>query len=247
MKSICVEPPPAPKHTLVSASRRTAVILQPSYLPWLGYFAQLERSDVFVIYDDVQFDKESWRNRNRIKTAHGPQWLTVPVLTKGKNFPTNRDIAINNAVDWRRKHLASIQQSYSKAPFIADYFPLFQRLYAREWKFLIDLNLASFEALTNALGLRREIRLSSELSVGGASVPRLIDLCRAVDADCFYEGAAGRNYIDGSLFDAAGIRLEYQDYEHPLYPQLHGEFIPYLSIIDLLFNCGPKSLHVLKP
>ena len=246
MNCTCAEPSPTSSPQVASSRSRTAVILQPSYLPWLGYFAQLERSDVFVMYDDVQFDKESWRNRNRIKTAHGPQWLTVPVLTKGKNFPTNREIAINNAIDWRRKHLASIQQNYAKAPFFADYFPLFQKLYAREWNFLLDLNLASFDMFTDALGLRREVRLASELGVGGSSVQRLIDICHALGANRFYEGAAGKNYIDDTTFTRASIELEYQDYQHPLYPQLHGQFVPHLSIIDLLFNCGCQSLDVLK-
>jgi len=224
---------------------RVAVILQPSYLPWLGYFAQMHRSDIFILYDDVQYDKGSWRNRNRIKTPQGTQWLTVPVLTKAQNWPTNRDIKINNASDWRRKHLIALKQNYSRAPYFKDYIVFFEELYAREWDFLIDLNIASLDGLTRALGLKREIRFASEVGVQGKSVERLIEICRAVGADCFYEGAAGRNYIDDVLFAQAGIRLEYQDYKHPVYPQLYGEFVPYLSVVDLLFNCGPKSLEIL--
>ena len=109
-------------------TKRVAVVLQPSYLPWLGYFAQLHRCDVFVIYDDVQFDKHGWRNRNRIKTAQGAQWLTVPVLTTGQNRPTNRDIGIDNKQPWRKKHLAALQQNYARAPYFAQSMPAFEAL-----------------------------------------------------------------------------------------------------------------------
>ncbi len=225
--------------------QRVAVILQPSYLPWLGYFAQLMRSDVFVIYDNVQYDKHSWRNRNRIKTAQGPHWLTVPVLTRGQNWPTNRDVKIDNLHDWRRKHWLSLRQSYARAPFFSDYAGIFEPLYARTWDFLLDLNMASFTAMSAALGIKREIRLASELGVEGTSTERLVRICQALGADCFYEGAAGRDYIDPAVFEAANITLEFQDYGHPTYPQLHGNFVPYLSAVDLLFNCGPKSLEIL--
>ena len=224
---------------------RTAVILQPSYLPWLGYFAQFHRCDVFIVYDDVQYDKESWRNRNRIKTPQGIQWLTVPVLTKGKNWPSNREVKINNSVKWRKKHLASISQNYSKTPFFNDYIGVFEDIYAREWSALLDLNMVVFNALCQILNLEREVLFASELEIEGESTERLIKICRKVKANIFYEGRAGQNYIDPKLFEDGGIILEYQDYKHPVYSQLHGEFIPYLSIIDLIFNCGSKSLEVL--
>ena len=235
---------PAGKVTTTPA-QRTAVILQPSYFPWIGYFAQMARADVFVVYDDVQYDKHSWRNRNRIKSSAGPQWLTVPVRTHGRDQPTNRGIHVDNAQNWRRKHLLSIQQNYSKALYFAQYFPVFEQLFAREWDLLIDLNLAAFSAMNEALGLVREIKFSSELGCEGASVERLIALCHTLGATRFYEGSAGRDYIDDSLFRSAGIEIEYQDYPHPTYPQLHGDFVSHLSIIDLLFNCGPKSMEVL--
>jgi hypothetical protein len=224
---------------------RVAVILQPSYLPWLGYFAQLHRSDVFVIYDDVQFDKNGWRNRNRIKTAQGAQWLSVPVCTTGQNRPTNRDIGIDNKQAWRKKHQESIRQNYARAPFFNEYFFTFEAIYAREWHRLFDLNIACFETLCRMLGIRREIRLASELGVSGESTERLIGICQKLGADRFYEGAAGRAYIDDRLFTEAGIAIEYQDYQHPIYPQLHGDFVPFLSVVDLLFNCGPRSLEIL--
>lgn len=227
-------------------ANRTAVILQPSYLPWLGYFAQFHRCDVFVVYDDVQYDKHSWRNRNRIKTPNGALWLTVPVLTRGQDKPSNREVKIDNATAWRRKHLQTIQQYYGKAPYFNDYVDLFARVYAREWTFLIDLNIELFHQLCAVLGLQRQIVLSSELNVKGDPVERLIDICKTLHCTHFFEGAAGRDYIDTERFVAAGIELEFQDYKHPTYNQLHGEFVPYLSVVDLLFNKGKESLEVLK-
>lgn len=229
-----------------SSTDRTAVILQPSYLPWLGYFAQMSRCDVFVVYDDVQYDKHSWRNRNRIKTAQGAQWLTVPVTVHGKNKPLIREVEIDNAQNWRKKHLESLRQNYSKAPHFSDYFGLFESLLSRDWTRLLDLNHALLTSICGALGLEREIRFSSELGVPGESVERLIGICHVLGATRFYEGAAGRDYIDDALFTAAGVTIEYQDYRHPEYRQLHGEFVPFLSIVDLLFNHGPASLEILS-
>src|SRR6516164_5097694 len=164
-------------------TKRVAVVLQPSYLPWLGYFAQLHRSDVFVIYDDVQFDKHGWRNRNRIKTPQGAQWLTVPVLTTGQNRPTNRDIAIDNKQPWRKKHLAALAQNYARAPYFADIMPAFERLYAREWHRLFDLNVAGFDVMNRLLGIRREIRFASELGAAGEAAERLVAICQKLGAD----------------------------------------------------------------
>jgi hypothetical protein len=226
-------------------SRRVAVILQPSYLPWLGYFSQMQRSDVFVLYDDVQYDKHSWRNRNRIKTLQGIQWLTVPVLTKGQNWPTNRVVRIDNAIDWRKKHRLSIRQNYGKAPYFSDYFGIFDDLYYRPWDSLLELNMTFLNAVCDMLGLKRETVFSSDLGVKGDTVERLIAICNQLGANVFYEGAAGRDYIDDELFARAGIKLEYQDYRHPVYHQLYGDFVPYMSVVDLLFNCGPKSLEIL--
>lgn len=234
-----------PGLTACGERSRTAVILQPGYLPWLGYFAQLHRSDVFVVYDDVQFDKESWRNRNRIKTPADVQWLTVPVLTKGRHLSSNREIEIDHTSAWRRKHLRSLEQNYRQAPFFDEYISRFASLYERSWRYLIDLNLACLDVLASALGLERDIRLASELRASGRGTERLIGLCHALGATTFFEGAAGRGYIDAQAFSRAGLALEYQDYRHPVYPQLFGAFVPYLSVVDLLFNCGPRSLEIL--
>jgi hypothetical protein len=224
---------------------RTVVILQPGYLPWLGFFAQMWRADVFVLYDDVQYDKESWRNRNRIKTAQGVQWVTVPVLTSGQDRPSNRDVRIDNRRPWRKKHVESLRQAYARAPYFGDYIGRLAALYEEPWDRLFDLDLAAQRLLMELLGLDRPVITSSSLGIAGGRIDRLVAICRALGAMRFYEGAAGRGYLDPTAFDAAGIALEFQEYRHPVYPQLHGPFVPYLSVVDLLFNCGPDSLRTL--
>lgn len=221
-------------------------ILQPGYLPWLGFFEQMYHSDVFVIYDDVQYDKHGWRNRNRIKTANGVQWLTVPILSSGKNKPLIRDTRINNSTNWRKKHLASITANYSKALYFQDYINIYQEVLNREWDYLFDLDMTFIELLCGVLGLERKVVYSSELDVSGDRISRLINICKYFGADVFYEGQAGKAYLDEDLFKSEGIAIEYQDYQHPVYQQLYGYFEPYLSVVDLLFNEGPNSLAILS-
>ncbi|KAF1079807.1 MAG: hypothetical protein GQF41_3924 [Candidatus Rifleibacterium amylolyticum] len=222
-------------------------ILQPGYLPWLGFFEQINRSDAFVLYDDVQYDKHSWRNRNRIKGSNGIQWLTVPVHVKFEEHPAISDVRIDNSTNWKRKHLAAIRQSYSKAPFFKDYIGIFEDAYQREWELLVDLDLYFIEKMLDCLVLsHKKLVRSSQIAVeNGDRIQRLINICHAMGADEFYEGAAGKNYIDDDNFARAGIRVIYQDYQHPQYSQLYGDFVPYLSIVDLLFNHGSDSLKIL--
>jgi WbqC-like protein family len=221
------------------------VVLQPSYLPWLGYFDQLYKSDVFVLYDDVQYDKHGWRNRNRIKTGTGPLWLTVPVLTHGQGLPTNRDARIDTRQPWARKHLQALRVNYAKAPAFEEVFGALEPVLGRPWTHLIDLNRAVLEMLCRLLGLTRLILLSSELDVPGQKSERLIGLCRALGAGRYLTGDAASDYLDETQFAAHDIRVEYHHYRHPVYAQLHGEFVPYLSVVDLLMNHGRESLGVL--
>ena len=224
---------------------KTIGILQPSYLPWLGYFEQIFRADVFVLYDDVQFEKGSWRNRNRIKTPQGAQWLTVPVLTKGREFPPINEVRVNNTEPWQKKHLRGLAQYYSKAPHYAEYAPKLARIIDQPWEKLCDLNIALIRHLSAVLGITTPMLLASELGIPGSGAARLVDILTQLGGTVFYEGAAGRDYIDESLFSSRGMRVEFQDYAHPEYTQLHGGFIPFLSVVDLLFNHGPNSLSIL--
>lgn len=221
-------------------------ILQPGYLPWLGFFEQVYQSDVFVLYDDVQYDKNGWRNRNRIKTANGIQWLTVPVHVDFSERSLVCTVTIDNRTPWRKKHSSSIRINYGKAPFFGHYWPLFEEAYDRQWEMLADLDIYFIEKLLSCLGLSgRQIVRSSTLGIEGDRHNRLLNICRHFDAKVFYEGASGRNYLDEQRFLSEGIALRYQEYQHPVYRQLYGEFIPYLSIVDLLFNHGDESLAIL--
>lgn len=222
------------------------VVLQPSFLPWCGYLDQMNRAGIFVIYNDVSFDKNGWRNRNRIKTPQGIQWLTVPVLTKGKEFPLIKDTLINNDVNWRDKHLKSIKQNYSRAEYFKDYIGLFEETYSKEWKFLIDIDMEFIYAFKKELGIKTDIKFASDLGVNGSKISRLINICHKLGATEFLEGSAGRDYIDENMFIENGIKIKYQDYKHPVYKQLYGTFVPYLSVIDLLFNEGNNSLNILS-
>ena len=224
---------------------RTVVVLQPSYLPWLGYFDQLYKSDVFVLYDDVQYDKHGWRNRNQIKTPSGPQWLTVPVLTHAQRKPTNLDVQIDSRQPWGRKHLQALRVHYAKAPAFAEVFPRLEAVLCQQWRRLLDVNYAALEGVCELLGLKRDIRFSSQLGIPGEKTERLIRICKAFGAETYLTGDAAKNYLDESQFAANGIRLEYHHYRHPIYRQLYGEFVPYLSIVDLLMNHGRESLEVL--
>lgn len=220
-------------------------ILQPGYLPWLGFFDQMVRADYFVYYDNVQFDKHGWRNRNRVKASEGPVWLTVPVLHKGLGMPKILDIEINNQQPWARKQVHTIRQLYARAPFLDHYMPELEEIICRPWKRLIDLDLAVTEAMTRWLGLKTKVYRASDLGIEGDRSERLLNHCLHFGADHYISGNSARNYLDVELFERHGIKVTWQDYMHPVYPQLHGEFIPFLSAIDLLLNVGPESGRIL--
>jgi hypothetical protein len=223
----------------------TLGVLQPGYLPWLGFFDLMRRTDFFVIYDDVQFDKHSWRNRNQIKTAHGPQWLTVPVFHSGLEGQPILDVRIDNLLPWARKHLRSIEQSYARAPYLDTYFPMLREVLSERWEGLVDLDLALIDVLREWLDLPANAVRSSELGVPGRRNDRLLALCRHFGATKYLTGNAARAYLDVPRFEREGIEVEWQGYIHPIYPQLHGEFVLNMSAIDLILNCGPESRAIL--
>ena len=223
----------------------TVVVLQPGYLPWLGFFDQVRRADVFVYYDDVQYDKHGWRNRNRIKTQHGPLWLTVPVRHSGLDCPKILDVVIDDRTAWARKHVASIRQAYARAPHLTRYLPELEELLERRWERLVDLDIALADVMCRWLGLSRRMERSSLLGIDGERSERLVRLCQHLGARTYVSGDAARTYLDLTLFETAGIRVEWQAFQHPVYQQLHGEFVPFLSAIDLVLNCGDRARAVL--
>lgn len=225
------------------------VILQPSFAPWCGYFDQMAQADLFILYDVVAYDRHGWRNRNRIKTPQGAQWLTVPVLTKNQNKPLVKDILIDNQLHWRETHIKAIKQNYSRTPFFDQYIDLLECVYQKEWVKLVDLNVTLTTMLKNLLGIQTKLLRASELpDPEGDRVGKLIWYCKRFNANEFLEGNAGRDYLAGAgeaAFEKEGIKLTYHNYEHPVYPQLYGEFLSFTSVIDLLFNCGTDSLQIL--
>lgn len=229
--------------------------LQPGYLPWLGFFDQVARSDLFVLYDDLPYARDSWRNRNRIKTAQGALWLTVPVVNEGLSRKTIREVEIREHDNWRERHWQAIERSYRRAPHFGAHADFFARLYVRPWRFLVELDLEIISYLLGTLGIATKVVLSSEeglerdflASRGGVTEPteRIGFLCQRLGANRFLEGALGRTILEPDRLAAQGITLEFHDYTHPRYRQLFGPFIPYLSVIDLLMNHGEESLAIL--
>jgi len=220
---------------------------QPHYLPWLGYFDKIARSDVFVILDNVQYKKREYQNRNRIRTADGVKWLTVPVNTRGKYYQTTGEVEIDNSEDWRSIHLRTLELNYRRAPHFDDCFRELADLYnQKEWLLLADLNISMLRLFMKKLGIDVPIRFETELKVEGLKTERIINICRALGADTYLSGSGAREYLDETAFAESGLGLEYQSYEHPVYPQLQGGFEPYMALVDLLFNAGGGSLDIIR-
>jgi hypothetical protein len=225
------------------------VILQPSYIPWRGYFDQINRADVFVFYDDVQYDKHGWRNRNQIKTAQGKQWLTIPVHSRAvvtQAIPINR-VEIDWSRPWNESHWKTISIAYGRSPFFHKYAGMLEAFYQRQDVRLADLTIDLTVALARELGIRQtRFMRSSELEAGGQKTDRLVQILLQVGASHYISGPSARDYIEPDKFASAGITLEYMDYNYPEYPQLHPPFDPNLSILDLLFMTGPEAMRYIE-
>ena len=222
-------------------------INQPAYLPWPGYFDRIVKSDLFISLDHVQFEKNSLINRNKIKTPQGWVWLTVPVKTKGKfgnlsltSLETNQDIK------WSNKHFQAILSSYGKARFFGDYREYFQEIYSKEWPLLNDLITETNNFLLKELTIKTETIKSSDFNPQESKSDLVLELCQKVGAKTYLSGPFGRDYLDLDSFDKAGIEVIYHDYIAPEYSQLYNDFEPYMSVIDMLFNCGPQSHQLLQ-
>ena len=214
-------------------------------MPWRGYFHQIQRADVFVFYDDVQYDRLGWRNRNRIKTPQGPAWLSIPVHRRGalEHGTPIHEVSICQDQPWARKHLRSLEAAYAAAPFFARYRDLLDEFYVRRRPalladFTIDLTLALAREL--GIGDRTFLR-SSTLGIGGRKTERLLAILQALGASDYLSGPSARSYLDEELLQAAGISVEYMRYDYPEYPQLHPPFLGEVSVLDLLFMTGPQA------
>ena len=222
-----------------------AAIHQANFIPWQGYFYKIACCDVFVFLDTVQFTKNGYQNRNRIKTAQGIQWLTVPVRISGKFGQLSNEVTIDNHIDWSSKVWKTLQLNYSKAKYFKDYSDYFEDLFTRKWELLGELNTTVLLKIMEWLDLNPKILLASGMKADGKSSELLVNICSELNADIYLSGFGGDKYMDHELFSAKDIIVRTYDFVSPVYPQLFGEFIPNLSIIDLLFNCGPESRNIL--
>ncbi|OOZ41872.1 hypothetical protein BOW53_02165 [Solemya pervernicosa gill symbiont] len=223
-------------------------IMQPAYLPWLGYFDRIAQSDVHIVLDDVALERSSktrFTNRNKVRTKEGIKWLTVPVKTAGLGQPLISQIEIDNGQPWRKKHWQTLLHSYSQAPCFHEHKTFFENYYAREWPKLGECLKESTQYLLDVLGINVNLLYSSEMIVEGVKSELILNLCQSVGATKYISGPFGRDYLNGNAFESAGIELSFHDYHHPVYKQYHGGFEPYVSIVDLLFNHGSKSLEIL--
>lgn len=225
-------------------TERTVAAHQPNYLPWLGYFHKIAECDVFVFLDDVEYSSGAWINRNRIKTPDGWTWLTVPV---SGNSGEIRSIEIAETDDWADEHAKSLRFNYGKAPHYDELADLFATTYDREWRRLQALNTHLIREIADCIGLDCEFVSSSEFGIDATDSERILGLCRELDADRYLSGTGAKSYMDEDAFHAAGVDVTYQSIEYPTYTQRFDDFVPELSIVDPLFNCGPdRTIEMIR-
>lgn len=222
-------------------------VLQSNYIPWKGYFDLINSVDDFVLYDDMQYTSNDWRNRNRIKTPQGGQWLTIPVASKGQFGQAIREVRVANGL-WRRKHWQALLLNYGRARFFARYREPFEALYLdRTDDRLSVINFAFIELVCAILGIKTRLSWSMDHVLAGDRNQRLIGLCREFGASSYLSGPAARSYLDEAGFAAAGIDVSYIDYAaYPAYHQLFGDFVHEVSVLDLIFNEGPDAPRFMK-
>jgi len=227
---------------------KRVVILQPGYLPWLGFFDQMFKADVFILFDDVQYTTRDWRSRNRVKTPDGVLWLTVPVRAKGARDKLIKDVEIDNEQNWQRTHLKNLTTFYKKSKYFDDIISTVLEIYEKKYRFLADVDLAFILKAKEYMSIDTKIVLSSSLNSTGTKDEKLLSICKTLDATHYLSGTAAQNYLREDIFADEGVVVEWHNYPHPYYNQLwlkHQGFISHLSIIDLLFNHGKDSSDII--
>ncbi len=227
--------------------KRVAVI-QPNYIPWKGYFDVINMVDEFVLFECVQYTSRDWRNRNRIKTAHGTQWLSVPVETKGRSRQLICDAQISDH-DWARRHWATIEQNYRRAPAFAEFGARLAHAYEEVAAMdrLVDVNRALLACANGILGIDTALTSSLDYPAGGVKTDRLLAICLGAGATTYLSGPNARDYLEVEKFEAEGIDVAWVDYEgYPEYPQLHGPFEHAVSVIDLILNAGRSAPRYMR-
>lgn len=220
-------------------NRKVVVIHQPDFVPYLGFFHRFLHADMYIALDHVQFvhSNRSWTHRDKIKTAQGEKWLTVSVKKAPRDAAINR-IELSTETDWRQDNLRLLEQNYRKAPYYGELMPQIEKLYAQPLHLLSDFNMASIEMLMDLLDVRIPWVWSSSLDPAGAKNELLVGLLQKVSATHYLSGVGARDYFDPAPFEAASIEVVWQNFTHPVYAQQFGEFVPYLSALDVLFNHG---------
>jgi hypothetical protein len=226
---------------------KTVAVVQSNYVPWKGYFDLIRSADEFVLYDDVQYTRRDWRNRNRIKTPDGVQWLTIPVEVKGKYHQTVRETRVSDR-GWAENHLTRLRHAYGLAPFFRDYESLAVELYTEAvgLEFLCEINARFIRRLCGVFGITTRITDSSAYRLDNPDPSgRLLDICLQAGATMYLSGPAAKSYLDEDLFRKAGVAVQYMDYAgYPEYPQLHGPFEHAVSMLDLLFMTGSRAEYL---
>lgn len=227
--------------------KKSVAIMQPTYLPWLGYFGLMKSVDLFILLDSVQFARRSWQQRNQIKTPGGPIWLTVPVLSKGKRDQRITEVEIEHSRDFPQSHQRAVELNYKKAPYFNAYVPQLLSLLDNDNRYLADLTIGLIDWLRDALGITTPMRRSSEFEAVGTKADLLASLCDQVGATEYISPLGSKDYLDQSdAFARRGMPLRYFSFTHPEYPQMFGGFLPFMSVVDLLFNCGPESMPLIE-
>lgn len=220
---------------------RTLVVEQPNYIPWVGYFDLIRQSDVWIWYDDVQYTKRDWRNRNRVAGDGAPVWLTIPVQTKGRFTQAIRDVAIDHDQPWIKRHLGTLRRCYARAPFASEVLPVVEQALESRYERLADLTIPLNESICALLGIAPQFLRSSALAIGGERQERLLQMCRLTDATTYLSGPAARDYIEPSAFEAANIELRYIVYDDRPYARGGHPFVPRLSIVDTIAWLGAEQ------
>ena len=221
-------------------------ILQSNYIPWKGYFDLINSCDVFVLYDDMQYTKNDWRNRNKIQTRQGLKWLTIPVRQENLSQRINQTMTIDHR--WRKKHWAMLSQNYAKAPYFKEHKEVFENIYLNmDDVYLSEINYKFIIAINEIMGIGTTIMRSDEFELMPGKSERLLDICQKLNADRYFSGPSAREYLDLDLFQQKGIQVEWMNYDnYPVYKQLNQCFEHGVSILDVIFNIGPESQKYLK-
>ena len=235
---------------------------QPEYLPYLGFIYKIAKADLFILVDHVQYLEKSFQNSNRIRTApglNGFTWLTVPVISRGRRFQKICEVEIDNSAAWGKKHWKTIYLNYKNTKHFAEHQEFFEKIYAKKWEKLAELTETMIYYLVEQLGIKTPIVKSSDYDFKEKKNDLLIEMCQRLKADAYLSGSGVRNYVDEGKDDKGpaktyvdeekikrnGLNHIFSDFKHPVYPQKYKPFVPHLSVIDLLFNCGPKSLDII--